>query len=103
MFSQRCGSASRPAKSAGRAGSRPSASTIVSANFAGCAVSRQMVGSASSRCSSATFTPSAVCGSMVRPWRSATMRIVRNRSWWLLRPDTKPLPRTLSKYGVPAR
>ena len=52
---------------AGRAGSRPSASRMVSANLTGSAVSRQMSGTPARRCSSPTFTPSAVCGSIMTP------------------------------------
>ena len=40
---------------------------LISANFAGNAVSRQIIGSAGSRCASATLMPSAVCGSTRTP------------------------------------
>src|SRR5579862_3034806 len=68
MTSKRCGSDSRFSKPFGISGSRPSASRMVAANLAGSAVSRHTSGTPGSRCSSPTFTPSAVCGSMVTPY-----------------------------------
>ena len=60
ITSTRWGSASMFSSPAGRAGLRPSASTMVSSNLAGWAVSSTRVGTAGSRSSRATLRPSAV-------------------------------------------
>src|SRR3954471_8600857 len=64
----RCGLSSSPMNSAGRSGSRPNASRIVSANFTGSAVSRHRSGTPGSRCARPMRTPSAVWGSIITPY-----------------------------------
>ncbi len=64
---QRRGRSSNPARAAGRGGGVPIASTMVSANFTGSAVSSATITSPARRSSRATLMPSAVCGSM-RSW-----------------------------------
>lgn len=59
-----------PCIDAGRSGTRPMASWIVSANLAGNAVSSTIIGTPAVRCSRATFRPSAVCVSMMIAKRS---------------------------------
>ena len=74
---------------------------IVSGNFAGRAVSRQIIGTSRSICASATLIPSAVCGSTMTPYRSNVVRIVRIRSLWVLRPDISPLAPMRAKSESP--
>jgi hypothetical protein len=62
------------------------ASTMVSANLAGSAVSSTIIGTPASTCSAATFTPSAVWVSIRSPKRSKVLRMVARRSAWVLRP-----------------
>jgi len=58
----------RPPPSIPRRGaSRPRASTIVASNLAGSAVSIAIIGVRISRCLTAIFRPSAVCGSITTP------------------------------------
>ena len=67
------------------------ASSMVSANFTGSAVSRTTMGPSTwSRHCCAAFTPSAVCGSIITPRRSCRSRIVATRSACEEVPDAKP-------------
>ena len=79
-----------PSSPAGRSGSRPRASRMVSANLAGKAVSRTIIGTPGSTRSAATLTPSAVWVSIMVPCISKVCRIVVRRSAWVLLPDWKP-------------
>lgn len=80
-----------PTKASGRAGSWPSASTMVAENFTGRAVSVAMIGPATeARRSWATFTASAVCGSITTPSAASTARMVATRSAWVEVPEMKP-------------
>jgi hypothetical protein len=58
-----------PSNFAGRSGSQPRASTMVAANLMGSAVSSTIIGTPGTRCSRATFTPSAVWVSIITPKR----------------------------------
>src|SRR5205823_12745059 len=60
-----CLRCNKSAYAGGRQGSTPSASCSVAANFAGSAVSMQIIGTSALRNSCATLTPSAVCGSII--------------------------------------
>ena len=59
----------------GSGASTPQASFTASGNFAGWAVASVIIGVAP-RCSSATFTPTAVCGQITSPVVSKVRRIV---------------------------
>ena len=80
ITTKRRGRSSMPRSAAGRGGSLPIASTIVSANLAGSAVSSTIIGTPGSACSRATFRPSAVCGVDHRRRSAACMSADRRQA-----------------------
>ena len=93
------------ANRSGTSGAFPMASAMVSANFTGSAVSSTTIGvSTSPAICSATWIPSAVCGSTSTPNSSCTRLMVATRSAWVEVPEAKPnSPRMRSITSSPPR